>query len=85
MEVNPTGYDRILMNPPFERKQDEKHIRHAMKFLNPGGVLVGICSSTTATRLTDIPSIDIEHLPAGSFANSDRPTQVNTAIITIRK
>ncbi len=35
-------YDRILMNPPFEGKQDIDHVQHAYKLLNPGGRLVAI-------------------------------------------
>jgi len=40
----PTGlpYERIVMNPPFTRGQDVQHVRHALKFLSPGGILVAI-------------------------------------------
>lgn len=37
-------YDRILMNPPFERLADVDHVTHALKFLKPGGRLVAIMS-----------------------------------------
>lgn len=37
-------FDRILMNPPFERGDDIRHIEHARKFLKPGGRLVAICA-----------------------------------------
>lgn len=37
-------YDRILMNPPFEKGQDMEHVRHAYSFLKPGGRLVAIMS-----------------------------------------
>jgi len=37
-------YDAVLMNPPFERRQDADHIAHAYRFLSPGGVLVALCS-----------------------------------------
>ncbi len=30
-------FDRILMNPPFERGADAEHVRHAFRFLTPGG------------------------------------------------
>lgn len=36
-------FDRIIMNPPFERGEDIKHIMHARKFLAPGGMLVSLC------------------------------------------
>lgn len=35
-------YDRVLMNPPFEKGQDIEHILRAWQFLKPGGVLVAI-------------------------------------------
>ena len=37
-------FDRIVMNPPFTENQDIRHIRHAYKFLNPGGRIISICS-----------------------------------------
>jgi 16S rRNA G1207 methylase RsmC len=35
-------FDRILMNPPFEKFQDVEHVRRAYTFLKPGGRLVAI-------------------------------------------
>lgn len=35
--------DGILMNPPFKKATDMKHIRHAMQFLKPGGRIVSLC------------------------------------------
>jgi hypothetical protein len=37
-------FDRILMNPPFEKFQDVDHVRRAYTFLKPGGRLVAIMS-----------------------------------------
>ncbi len=37
-------YDRILMNPPFECRQDIQHIVHAYQMLKNGGRLVSILS-----------------------------------------
>lgn len=37
-------YDRVIMNPPFERQQDIDHVFHAYKFLKPNGILVSIMS-----------------------------------------
>src|SRR3546814_1986146 len=33
------------MNPPFDRGRDCDHVRHALAFLKPGGVLVAIMSA----------------------------------------
>ena len=35
-------FDRILMNPPFEKFQDIEHVRRAYTFLKPSGRLVAI-------------------------------------------
>lgn len=89
LEVPPLPiYDCVLMNPPFERGIDRDHIRHAFAFLKPVGKLVAIACSTTGDKLQgwvdDLDGI-VEPLPAGSFAASERPTQVNTCLILIHK
>jgi protein-L-isoaspartate O-methyltransferase len=38
-------FDRIVMNPPFERGADIRHIEHARQFLKPGGRLVAVCAN----------------------------------------
>jgi hypothetical protein len=43
-------YDRIVMNPPFERGQDAQHVQHAWEQLKPGGKLVAIMSEGTFSR-----------------------------------
>jgi len=45
-----TPYDRIIMNPPFTKDQDIKHIRHALDFLRPGGNLTSLSMGTPAGR-----------------------------------
>lgn len=77
-------FDRVLMNPPFERGADVKHIRHAFTMLKPGGRLVAIASSTAGQKLSDWVEERagwVEPLPAGSFATGERPTNVNTCLI----
>jgi len=43
--IEDTLYDRIIMNPPFERGQDIQHIQHCYKYLKPGGILVSVASN----------------------------------------
>ncbi|MFD2427391.1 hypothetical protein ACFSUK_02785 [Sphingobium scionense] len=38
-------FDAVIMNPPFDRGRDCDHVRHALAFLKPGGVLVAIMSA----------------------------------------
>ncbi|WP_143189354.1 methyltransferase domain-containing protein [Paraburkholderia lycopersici] len=67
-------FDRILMNPPFVQTQDIDHIRHALKFLKPGGQLVAICANgprqaeQLRTHAEESGGI-WEPLPAGASAN----------------
>lgn len=43
-------FDVVVMNPPFDRGRDCDHVRHALKFLKPGGVLVAIMAAGTEFR-----------------------------------
>jgi len=45
-----TGFDRVVMNPPFTGGQDIEHVTHAFKFLKPGGRLVAITSPSWQTK-----------------------------------
>ncbi|QKJ88072.1 SAM-dependent methyltransferase [Paramixta manurensis] len=84
-------YDRVVMNPPFGRQADIKHVTHAMKFLKPGGLLVSVMSSSVTFRsnkltsdfrqLVEERSGHIEELPEGAFKKSG--TMVNTVIVVI--
>lgn len=90
-------YDRIVMNPPFERGADVVHVRHAYDQLAPGGRLVAIMSAgpfsrsdAKATGFRDwLDQVGGEHeeLPEGSFSGADafRQTGVNTRLVVIEK
>jgi hypothetical protein len=88
-------YDRILLNPPFGRGEEVKHIRHAYECLLPGGRMVAIASESITFRretiyqefrqwLSDKCSLN-EALPDGSFLGSDRSTHVRTRILVLDK
>ncbi|MBK4735961.1 methyltransferase [Noviherbaspirillum pedocola] len=84
-------YDRIVMNPPFEKQADIHHVLHALEFLKPGGSLVSVMAAGVTfrdNRLTqDFRDLirsrggDIEANPEGAFKASG--TMVNTVIVTI--
>lgn len=81
-----SGFDRIIMNPPFENGSDIKHIQNALRFLKPGGRLVAICANGTRQRAALMQLIDTtggfwEDLPEGTFKDSG--TMVNTALVVI--
>ena len=85
-------YDRVVMNPPFDRERDIDHVMHALKFLAPGGLLVAIMSAGTEFRETRKSVAFREHiaglngvyrdLPPGSFASAG--TYCNTVILKVR-
>ena len=61
-------YDAILMNPPFRRGTDIRHILHARTMLRPSGVLVGLCYDGVQQRRRLRPIADRwEPLPPGTF------------------
>jgi hypothetical protein len=86
-------YDRIVMNPPFEKSADIEHVKHAHGLLNPGGRLTAIMSAGGGKSRESfdewLESVGgtSEDLPAWSFSSSDafRKTGVNTRLVTIDK
>ncbi len=75
-------FDFVVMNPPFYGRHYVKHVRHALRFIKPGGTLVAILP---ATAHYDHKELDghWEDLPVGSF--SEVGTNVPTGILRIRK
>jgi len=81
-------FDFVVMNPPFERRQDVAHIQHAFTLLRPGGRLVALASSTGAEALrtwAEERNGELIPLEPGSFQTSERPTGVNCSIVTAEK
>lgn len=91
-------FDAVVMNPPFNLGRDCDHVRHAMRFVKPGGVLVAIMSARTEyaedrrtaafrAAIGKWQSIDWDRrfrdLPEGSFAHAG--TMVNTVTLAIRR
>ncbi len=76
-------FDAVIMNPPFTRGQDVRHIEHARTFLKPGGTLVAICANGPRQREALMGECQHwEDLPAGTFSESG--TQVSTALLVIK-
>ena len=76
------NYDRIIMNPPFSRGADIKHIKHALEHLNEGGKLVALCANGPNQARELMPLADLwEDLPQGSFKQAG--TNVNAALLVI--
>jgi SAM-dependent methyltransferase len=74
-------FDAVVMNPPFYGRHYVKHVRHALKFLKPGGVLVSILPATAYYDHKDIDG-EWRDLPVASFAEAG--TNVPTGMLKIR-
>jgi phospholipid N-methyltransferase len=78
------AFDRVLMNPPFQRGTDVRHIMHALTMLRPGGLLVSLCYDGTAQNAKLKPICTTwETLPAGSFRTEG--TSAAVVLLTIKK
>lgn len=74
-------FDTVVMNPPFYGRHYVKHVRHALKFLKPGGVLVAILPATAHYDHKELEG-EWRDLPIASFA--DAGTNVPTGLLRIR-
>lgn len=93
LQVEPEEkFDLIVMNPPFSKQQDIKHVLHAYKFLKPNGKLVSVMCSNILWRDNKLTNEfrnfveengEIEKLPEHSFKSSG--TLVGTVVVTLRK
>lgn len=94
LKIPPPGplgrlFDCVVMNPPFAKQDDIRHVLHALEFLRPDGVLVAIMSAGVTFRenqlARDFRDVvrshrgTIELLPGDSFKASG--TGVNTVLV----
>lgn len=85
------SFDRIVMNPPFAKRQDLLHVQHAFGFLNDSGRLVTVLSGGVEFRedkLTNSFRAGLKaakgrmtKLPAGSFRESGTDVRACVAVI----
>lgn len=80
------AFDAVIMNPPFKDAADVAHIRHALRFLKPGGRLVAICANGPRQQSALRPLVEQyggewEPLPAGKFSESG--TEVRTVLLSL--
>ncbi len=87
LETVPTPkFDVVVMNPPFYGRHYVKHVRHAIKFLKPGGVLKAILPATAAYDHGELDDLKgryndgFRDLPVGSFSESG--TNICTVVLT---
>jgi hypothetical protein len=85
LDMPPTAdFDRVVMNPPFAGRHYIKHVRHALRFLKPGGVLISILPATAWYDHGEVQKLgrcEWQDLPVASFAEGG--TNVPTGYITM--
>lgn len=92
MPVAPV-YDRVVMNPPFGKQADLRHVRRAFDWLKPGGRLVSVMAAGVTER-GNRPSVEFRAfvaaqggrfspLPANAFRASG--TDVRTVTVVLDK
>lgn len=74
-------FDRVVMNPPFYGRHYVKHVRHALRFLKPGGVLVSILPASAHYDHQELQG-EWRDLPVASF--SEAGTNVPTGMLKMR-
>ena len=89
LETNITKpVNKILMNPPFENRQDLQHIQRAFEVLPEKGRLVAIATvSITRYGVDWLKRVwaRIEPNPDDAFRSAFRPASVRTVTIVITK
>jgi len=76
--------DVTIMNPPFTRGTDLRHIAHAAQLTRPGGIVVSLCYAGRKQReaLEHAPGVCWQLLPPGSFKDSG--TRADVALVSFR-
>ena len=87
-----TRFDRVLMNPPFERERDTNHVLHAYESLLQAGCLPPSSPKAHFRQEKNAKAFreflrrrgaTTSPLPADSFKNSG--TRVSCRIVQVRK
>lgn len=90
-----SGYDRILINPPFSEGRDIAHVMHAYSLLSPRGRVVALMGESAFTNQNgrasafrewlDSVGASVEKLPEGSFMDPSLPvnTGANARMVVI--
>ena len=73
-------FDRIVMNPPFEKGKDIRHIEHAITMLKPGGRLVALCADGPRQAEKLRPLADSWNTKGEAFKNEG--TSVRVVLMT---
>lgn len=80
-------FDRIVMNPPFTKNQDIKHVEHALNFLKVNGILVAVMMPSVQRnkfqQLINRKELKCEILNIEEGAFKESGTNIKTIIVKI--
>lgn len=78
------SFDAVVMNPPFTMRSDIRHIKHALKFLKPGGRLAAICMDGHRRR-EELGTLAAEWIPLHPATFKAEGTRVDAVMLLIKK
>jgi SAM-dependent methyltransferase len=80
-------FDRIGMNPPFERGAARKHVEHAARMLRPGGRLVAVYPAGQDLPAVNGCDVTTEPVEDGAFAGRDafKRTGVRVQLVILER
>lgn len=66
-------FDRIVMNPPFNNGECIRHVKHAMRFMKKGGILVTVlpCTYKESIQVFDGCTVEWSDVYEDQFDNTD--------------
>ena len=80
---------KIIMNPPFSKSQDVKHILEAYKYLQDWWRIVSVASSAIQTRewklYDELRALNPEFIKLPDWSFKESWTMVNSVIVVINK
>lgn len=89
LEANYNDINKIIMNPPFTKSQDVKHILKAYSLLQDSGRLVSIASSSiqhrTGKLYDELRALNPEFIEVWDWAFKESWTMVSSVIVVINK
>lgn len=89
LEYKSTSFDKIIMNPPFSKNQDVKHILHAYSLLKKWGRIVSVASSSIQHKRTalheELAHLHPQYIEINEWAFKESGTMVNTVLVIINK
>lgn len=89
LEYSTKKFNKIIMNPPFSKNKDVKHILHAYSLLKKWGRLVSIASSMIQHKETklheELKCLNPEYIEIDAGTFKDSGTMVNTVIVVLDK